>query len=177
MRTIAVALLAFASTNLDDFFLLTLWFVKRTSPKIVALGQMAGFTAIILISVLGYFGTMLLPPSYIHWLGVLPITIGIKQLWSKRKDEHPPADNWWVVAAVTAAHGGDNIAVYTPLFARYALGDVALIIVCFYAALLLSVEVARIVAGKLAPAERFHKLAHLVSPFVIMLIGVGILLS
>jgi len=177
METIAVALLAFASTNVDDFFLLALWFVKRTSQKIVVVGQLAGFTAIVLASVLGYLGATLLPSRHIHWLGLLPITIGIKQLWSKGMNENPPADNWWTVGAVTAAHGGDNIAVYAPLFARYSPRNVALIVACFYAALVLWVELARIVARTLARTEQIHKIAHQLSPFIIMLIGAAILLS
>jgi cadmium resistance protein CadD (predicted permease) len=67
--TIALALAAFVSTNVDDLFLLTLWFLKRTSFNIVLLGQAAGFTALLLVSVLGCSGAMALPQRYIHRLG------------------------------------------------------------------------------------------------------------
>jgi cadmium resistance protein CadD (predicted permease) len=67
--TIALALAAFVSTNVDDLFLLTLWFLKRTSLNIVLLGPATGFTALLLVSVLGYPGTMALPQRYIQRLG------------------------------------------------------------------------------------------------------------
>ena len=55
---IALSLAAFVSTNVDDLFLLMLWFLKRTSLRTVLLGQAAGFTLLVLASMLGYLGTM-----------------------------------------------------------------------------------------------------------------------
>jgi cadmium resistance protein CadD (predicted permease) len=177
MKTITVSLLAFISTNVDDFFLLTLWFLKRATLRVVVLGQFVGFTALLLASVGGYIGTTLLPPQSVHWLGLLPIAIGIKQLWSRHTEENLPADSWRTVATLTALHGGDNIAVYVPLFARYDSRNVALSIACFYAALALLVGIARIATRKLSRNERFHKMANQLSPFVIMFIGGVILVS
>jgi cadmium resistance protein CadD (predicted permease) len=174
---IALALAAFVSTNVDDLFLLTLWFLKRTSFRTVLLGQAAGFTALVLASVLGYLGTMALAQSSVHWLGLLPIAIGIKQLLSAEQDDDRPADNWWTVATLTVANGGDNVAVYVPLFSRYTMRNVGLIICCFYVSLVLSVVLARFAAGKLARNDRIHGIAHRASPFIIMLIGVIILFA
>jgi cadmium resistance protein CadD (predicted permease) len=174
---VALALAAFASTNVDDFFLLTLWFLKRTSFDIVLLGQAAGFTAIVLVSLLGYLGTMVLPQHSTHWLGLLPIAIGIKQLWSTHHDDNQPADSWWTVATLTAANGGDSVAVFVPLFSRYDVKHVGLIIACFYVSLWLLVVIARFAAARLATDERIHRIAYRASPFVIMLIGVVILFS
>src|SRR5215813_11846552 len=177
MRTITVAVLAFISTNVDDLFLLTIWFLKRTRLGVVALGQVFGFSALLLISLLGYFGTTLIPQQHVHWLGVLPIAIGIKQLKSRHEEDNSPAESWWSVATVTTAHGGDNIAVYVPLFARHDLKSVALIVVCFYITLGFFVGVARIATKKLAHNVLVHRMAHRISPFVIIFIGVLILFS
>jgi len=177
MRTITVAVLAFISTNVDDLFLLTIWFLKRTRLGVVALGQVVGFSALLLISLLGYFGTTLLPQQHVHWLGVVPIAIGIKQLRSKHEEDNSPADSWWTVATITAAHGGDNLAVYVPLFARYDLRSVSLIVASFYITLGFFVGVARIGTKRLAHNALVHRMAHRISPFVIILIGVLILFS
>jgi cadmium resistance protein CadD (predicted permease) len=174
---IALALAAFVSTNIDDFFLLTLWFLKRTSFSIVLLGQAAGFTALLLVSLLGYLGTMVLPQHFTHWLGLLPIAIGIKQLWSTHHDDDRPADSWWTVATLTVANGGDNLAVFVPLFSRYDIKGVGLMILCLYLSLWVSVVLARFAAARLATNERIHRIAYRASPFVIMLIGVVILFS
>jgi len=177
MRTIAVAILAFVSTNIDDFFLLALWFLKRSRLGIVVLGQFVGFSALLLVSLLGYFGTTLLPQRRVHWLGVLPIAIGIKQLKSGHEEDNSPAESWWSVATVTTAHGGDNIAVYVPLFARHDLRSVAFIVVCLYITLGFLVGVARIATKSLAHNLVVHRMAHRISPFVIIFIGVLILFS
>lgn len=174
---IALALAAFVSTNVDDLFLLMLWFLKRTSFRTVLLGQAAGFTALVVVSVLGYLGTMALAPSSVHWLGLLPIAIGIKQLLSTEQEDGRPADTWWTVATLTVANGGDSVAVYIPLFSRYNLRNVGLIIFCFYVSLCIWVALARFAAEKLARSERIHRIAHRASPFVIILIGVVILFS
>jgi cadmium resistance protein CadD (predicted permease) len=174
---IALALAAFISTNVDDLFLLMLWFLKRTSLRIVLLGQAAGFTALVLASVLGYLGTMALAQSAVRWLGLLPIAIGIKQLLSADQDDDRPADSWWTVATLTVANGGDSVAVYIPLFSRYTMRNVGLIIFCFYVSVFLWVVLARLAAAKLARNERVHSIAHRASPFVIILIGVVILCS
>ena len=174
---IALALAAFISTNVDDLFLLMLWFLKRTSLRIVLLGQAAGFTALVLASVLGYLGTMALAQSAVRWLGLLPIAIGIKQLLSADHDDDRPADSWWTVATLTVANGGDSVAVYIPLFSRYTMRNVGLIIFCFYVSVFLWVVLARLAAAKLARNERVHSIAHRASPFVIILIGVVILCS
>jgi cadmium resistance protein CadD (predicted permease) len=174
---IALALAAFVSTNVDDLSLLTLWFLKRTSLRTVLLGQAAGFTVLVLASMLGYLGTMALARSSVHWLGLLPIAIGIKQLLSTEQDDDQPADSWWTVATLTVANGGDNVAVYVPLFSRYNMRNVELIIFCFYVSLCLWVVSARFAARKLARNDRMHRIAHRASPFVIMLIGGVILFS
>jgi cadmium resistance protein CadD (predicted permease) len=174
---IALALAAFVSTNVDDLFLLMLWFLKRTSFRTVLLGQAAGFTALVLVSVLGYLGTMALAQSSVHWLGLLPIAIGIKQLLSTDQEDDRPADTWWTVATLTVANGGDSVAVYIPLFSRYNMRNVGLIIFCFYVSLCLWVAFARFAAEKLARNERIHRIAHRATPFAIILIGVVILFS
>jgi len=66
-------------------------------------------------------------------LGIAPIVIGVKKLVTfKRKNESGPKSEeaaqdkeksnnlaFAGVAAVTFSNGGDNIGVYTPLFAKY----------------------------------------------------------
>ena len=177
MKTVLIALVAFASTNIDDFFLLSLWFLRRTRTPVVVLGQLIGFTALLAASVLGYFGTTLLPQHSVHWMGLLPIAIGIKQLYSKETHENATADSWISVATLTVANGGDNIAVYVPLLARYDLKNVLLIVLCFYAGLFVLVLLARLATQPLAQSDVMHRIAHRLAPFVIIAIGVAILLN
>lgn len=71
------------------------------------------------------------PVYLIGMLGFVPITIGIIKLLHLRKkntksDEFKMPNSKWhnhlqifTVASVTFSNGGDNIGIYTPLFAKY----------------------------------------------------------
>ena len=176
--TFWIATTAFIATNVDDLFLLSLWFVKRTRFSTVLLGQLAGFSGILLLSLVGYWGVRLLPQSYVHWLGFAPIAIGIKQLISTSdKVSRVQAESVWNVAAVTFANGSDNLAVYIPLFGRYSPSRVALIVIIFYLLLFLYVIGTNVATSRIKQSDKAHSLAHRIAPIVIIGIGLVILLS
>jgi cadmium resistance protein CadD (predicted permease) len=88
-----IAATAFLVTNVDDLFLLTLWFVRRSRFGTVLLGQFVGFSAILFFCLIGYWGLRFLSQSGMHWLGLAPIAIGVKQLLSVlREQRRPDAD-------------------------------------------------------------------------------------
>lgn len=194
---------AFAATNLDDLFLLMLYFSRaNNNPQregSIILGQYLGFSVLVFISVLGYLGSLLIPRHYVGLLGILPILLGIRELLSLRradeKDEQQivksPARPGifrsrllkWVnpqaasIAAVTVANGSDNLAVYTPLFAAGGITPMLIIIVV----LLLMVRVWCFIADWLAEnpvtAGPLRRYGRLLMPFVLMGIGLAILIE
>jgi cadmium resistance protein CadD (predicted permease) len=176
--TVWIAATAFIATNVDDLFLLTLWFAKRSRFSVVLLGQLVGFTAILFLCLVGYWGLQVLPAGVLHWLGLAPIAIGIKQLFSSTdKNCQAPAESTWSVASITFANGSDNLAVYTPLLSRSSPWRVGLIAMTFYLLLFLSVIAAHFAASRLKPSDEVHKSVHRIAPVVIIGIGVLILLS
>jgi cadmium resistance transport/sequestration family protein len=126
---------AFIATNLDDVVVLMVFFaqIDRTlHPWQIVVGQYLGFGVLLLLSLPGYFGGMLLSRPWIGLMGLVPLGIGIKLLLSKDEDADsvqtvsnlllqklaiilPP--QILKVAVVTVANGGDNIGIYVPLFA------------------------------------------------------------
>ena len=106
---------------------------------------------LIAISALGSLIALVVPPYIIGILGIVPIAIGTKRLVQiiKREDQishpiHAPKESnsrrnkqylpFLAVAAVTFSNGGDNIGVYTPMFAQYnSAGQVTTLIVVFMA--------------------------------------------
>jgi hypothetical protein len=88
--TFWIAATAFLATNVDNLFLLTLWFVKRSGFATILRRQLDGFSAILLVSLVGYLGLRLLPGSAVHWLGD---GCGADQRLQMRKPPHcqPPA--------------------------------------------------------------------------------------
>lgn len=173
-----IATTAFIATNVDDLFLLTLWFVKRSRFTTVLLGQFLGFSSILFLSLLGYWGLQLLPQSALHWLGLAPIAIGIKQLLSPAgADSRARPESAWSVAAITFANSSDNLAVYTPLFGKFSASQIGWIAISFYSLLFLYVIAAYFAASHLKRSDRVHSWAHRIAPFLIIGIGLAILFS
>lgn len=149
LNVVIVGITSFAATNIDDIAILMLFFAQNATfrPKHIVVGQYLGFTALILISLPGFFGGLILPRNWIGLLGLIPIAIGLSNLlnWGDASEEVeaeteldedaiasflPPQA--YAVAAVTFANGGDNIGVYVPLFANSNLGSLAIIVGIFF---------------------------------------------
>ena len=74
METILTSIIAFASTNIDDLFILTLFFGdKRYKPLDIYLGQYLGIIVLIAISVSGSLIGNFIDSKYIGLLGLFPI--------------------------------------------------------------------------------------------------------
>lgn len=149
--TIVTATIAFITTNIDDILLLMLFFAQVNlsfRKRHIVAGHYLGFSAIVGISLLGFAGALILPHNLIGLLGLIPIALGVYQLFRKHDDDDETLDVAHIqsksgflgsllsahtlsVAAVTLANGADNISVYVPLFANHTLSDVAIIILIF----------------------------------------------
>jgi cadmium resistance transport/sequestration family protein len=144
VRSIGTGIPAFVATNIDDLVLLTLFFSQvnqRLRPRHIVSGSYLGLIALVGISALMSLGRWAIAPAWIGLLGLVPIGLGIRQLfWPEVEDDSaeeladsgitdaqsPRYLSWlkrliapqcYQVAAVTIANGGDNIGIYTPLFA------------------------------------------------------------
>lgn len=204
--TVISGVAAFAATNLDDLFLLMLYFSRANNvpqrERSIIFGQYLGFSVLVLISVLGYLGSLLIPRHYVGLLGILPILLGLRELLSLRQadeqdEQQVEADApepalphifrfkllKWLnpqvssITAVTVANGSDNLAVYTPLFAAGEGTQMVIII----AVLLLMVRVWCLIADWLAEnpvtAGPLRRYGRLLMPFVLMGIGLTILVE
>lgn len=86
LQTIISAVASFASTNIDDIFILTLFFgmagheIKNTQ---IVVGQYVGIAILCLISILASIGLNILPTAAVSTLGLLPIAIGLGMLWKR----------------------------------------------------------------------------------------------
>ena len=85
---IAIGVAAFAATNIDDIFVLMMFFSSSsmTFPvKQIVSGQYIGIGLLVAISALGSFISLAVPTYIIALLGIVPIVIGIKKLVVFRK--------------------------------------------------------------------------------------------
>jgi cadmium resistance protein CadD (predicted permease) len=118
---------AFVATNIDDTFVLILLF---STPSLLArnviIGQFVGIVLLVLISSLAALLALAIPPFAIGLMGLIPIIIGIKRLLKFRmtpETNHTMKKEYLSflsVAAITISNGGDDIGVFTPLFAKYS---------------------------------------------------------
>ena len=183
----ATALLAFAATNIDDIFLLTLFFAgvnARFNRRHIVAGQYLGFAALVALSLVGYFARFLAPEEWIGLLGFLPIIIGLKKLWElkggKTEEAHikkPAAHAVFTVAAVTFANGGDNIGIYTPLFASSSLLELVITLSVFFVLVAVWCALGYFLGRHPAVYSVLDKYGHIIVPFVLMALGFYIMLE
>ena len=119
LAVLPASIATFAATNIDDVFLLTFFFAHRISTRRIVAGQYIGFGAIVGVSLIGVWAALAIPHRWIHFLGVLPVAIGIKHLLQDRTELEAPRssnNNVLSIAVITLSNGGDNIGVYVPFF-------------------------------------------------------------
>ena len=131
LETVAVGIMLFASTNIDDIFLTMAFFADpRLDRRAVVAGKFLGIGAIVAVSAAAAACAMAVPPEWVALLGLAPLGLGLHRLWSawrapsgetEADDGVPAAAGSLVaqacsVAGVTAANGGDNLGVYVPVF-------------------------------------------------------------
>ena len=120
LEVLSASLATFATTNLDDAFLLTLLYGQRIPARRIVAGQYIGFAAIVLLSLAGALAALAIPHRWIRFLGLVPLAIGVRLLLHARrtKSERLGLDNLSVasIALLTLSNGADNISVYVPFF-------------------------------------------------------------
>jgi cadmium resistance protein CadD (predicted permease) len=140
---IFIAITTFALTNLDDLVLLTIYFAHSEIYKTrdVVTGQYAGIFFLVVISLSGIILGEIIDKEWIRFLGIIPLYLGLKGIYSLIKNKNnkenvslPNTNSTTMikVALVTIANGGDNIGVYTPLFAVTPVYYVYLYLILFF---------------------------------------------
>ncbi|MEH2230039.1 MAG: cadmium resistance transporter [Nostoc sp.] len=192
-------IIAFIATNIDDIIILLIFFSQIDANfrrRHILLGQYLGFSAIIIASLPGFFGGLVIQREWIGLLGLLPIGIGIHHLVYKEEDtitvqtvssdfNQPTSTNpilsfilsilhpqTYKVAAVTIANGGDNISIYIPLFAGHDLASLGVILSIFFIMVGVWCAIAYFLSRQPTIANILGRYGNAVVPFV--LIGLGL---
>lgn len=193
LGVLGTAVVVFASTNVDDVFLLAAFFADpRRSARSVVLGQFLGIAALVAASAAAAWASLAVPAGYPALLGVVPLALGLRALWAVRRvggtadaeDARRPAAEAGTarrprspalaVAAVTVANGGDNLGVYIPLFAREPR------LIPVYAAAFTVMTAVWCVAGHRLVRFRvvgaqLRRFGHVMLPVVLIALGLWIL--
>jgi cadmium resistance protein CadD (predicted permease) len=187
LALMCLALVLFASTNVDDVFVLVGFFSDPTlHVRDIVIGQYAGIASLFGISLAVSMLSLVIPVDYIGLLGIAPIVIGGKKLLelyrgSNRTVESPEAHSDSrvnmrpaTVAFVTIANGSDNIGVYTPSFAIRSGYEIAIIALVFAVMTALWCFIAHLIVNHPKLGAPIRRYGQRVAPIV--LIGLGFLI-
>lgn len=208
MNSFAGAIIAgvtsFVATNIDDIVILTIFFMQVNATfrrRHIVFGQYLGFIALIIASLPGFFGGLIVPKAWIGILGLVPIAIGISQLVNREKEENEvqvvsgefnslKANNFMMsalasflspqtykVAAVTFANGGDNIGIYVPLFANSNLSSLLVILSVFFVMIGVWCYIAYLLTRHSTTAHVLTHYGQVIAPFILISIGIYILIE
>lgn len=193
VKAVTTGITAFSATNIDDLVILMLFFSQVNTTfrrRHIVIGQYLGFTALVIASLPGFFGGLLLPQYWIGRLGLVPITIGLSLLLNPEKnfveEEIEQSDSFfssflspqiYSVAAVTFANGGDNVSIYLPLFASSNVESFLVILSVFFLLLGGWCYVTYKLSRQRAIADVITRYGNTLVPFVLIGLGVFIVLE
>ena len=187
MEILVASVIAFISTNIDDLFILTLFFGnKKIKGSEIVAGQFLGIISLIAISLIGSLAGLFINQVYIGLLGFIPIYLGAKGVLQLFKNESEnkhdnsqlkveKKNHVFTVAGVTFANGGDNIGIYIPLFATLTWASKTTMISVFLVMTFLWCLVAMYLAKHPYVSKMLDKYGHRITPFVLVLLGLYIL--
>ena len=188
LAILGTAIVVFVSTNIDDLFVLLVFF-SDTGVRLrnIVIGQFAGIAALLAISWAASRLSVVIPSTYIGLLGIAPIAIGFHKLLEFRhkseageelKTHREAGVNGQLIfiALTTVANGGDNIGVYTPLFAVLTAKELAETALVFAIMTALWCYFAHFMVNRPRLGAPIRKWGRLLAPLVLIGLGALILL-
>jgi cadmium resistance protein CadD (predicted permease) len=183
---VGAAVLVFASTNLDDLFVLIALFAEaRLRASHIVLGQCAGFAVLLGLSLAASRASAWIPGPWFGLLGLVPIVVGLRRLIAMGIPEKPDArqELRWMgrhvpvlaVGAITVANGGDNLCVYTPLFAASPVPEIIVTSAVFGAMTAAWLGMAHFLVNHRLLSARIRPLARVVAPVALVCVGLVVL--
>ncbi|GAA6619391.1 cadmium resistance transporter [Scytonema sp. NUACC26] len=197
VTAIPTGIAAFAATNLDDLVILTLLFSQVNATfrhRHIVIGQYLGFCTLVIASLVGFFGGLVLPSQWIGLLGLVPISIGLSRLLNPENDSTSQTESetelsvsstfagflspqTYSVAAITIANGSDNVSIYMPLFAHSSFVELLVIIAVFLLLVGVWCTLTYKLTCKPAIANLLNRYGNSLVPFVLIGLGVFIILD
>lgn len=187
-----IGIATFIASNIDDTFILILLFSSlRFQTRHIFIGQFLGIAVLIMISALGSLIALVLPPYLIALMGFIPIAIGIKRLVELQERDQITRENkilkdnkrqgfisLLTVSGITISNGGDDIGVFTPLFAKYnTVGEVTTLVTIFMAMTLVWCIFTFYFVNHPLIVTRVQRFGNIITPFVLIGLGLYILVD
>jgi cadmium resistance protein CadD (predicted permease) len=136
---------------------------------------------ILLVSFLAALGLRMVPVEWVGLLGLIPLLLGIRGLVTlirtrREEDPDPPvmATGLLSVVAVTVANGGDNLALYTPVFRIIGVANAALTLAVFAVCTALWCLAGQLAVSHQRIVEILQRSSRWLVPVVFLVLGVYI---
>jgi cadmium resistance protein CadD (predicted permease) len=187
---------AFVATNIDDLFILMVFFAKRSFPTYqIVLGQYVGMGLLLGVSLVGSLIALVIPYNLLGLVGLIPIAIGIKELVELRnaKNDHNERDvkivsrlsnsRWrtylpFLVVATITFSGGEEIGIYTSIFVTdSSLPEITTIVAVVMALTGVWCWIAAYLVNRSFLAMQLRRITDRVLPFVLIGLGTFILIE
>jgi cadmium resistance protein CadD (predicted permease) len=188
---VGIGATAFMATNIDDLLILIAFFANSRYPlPQIVFGQYAGMGSLLALGFVGSLIALIVPNNLIGLIGIFPIVIGIKELLEllKNGDNEESSKQqsrsrviaylpFLTVAAVTFS-GGEEIGVYTSVFAIYhEVSEIITILLVVMVLTGLWCAVAYYLVNRPLIASRVKRIGTVALPFVLIGLGLYILVE
>ena len=184
--TFSIAATAYAATNLDNLVLLVSWLLAaQLSARQIFTGYAIGMTLVLVVSmVIGLAGN-LIPLNLLGYLGVIPITLGLKMLVELLRRRDRTTDTTSGIALQGTAIGAialtmlsnsvDSILVFAPLLADSQQHIDIWIAVAFLLMVFLWFKLAMYATTHARQIDALRTVGEWVAPIVMVVVGLYIL--
>lgn len=184
------SVVSFLSTNIDDMFVLMFLYLQANTRKDrlkILIGRYFGVASILVISFTGAWVLNFVLGEYLGLLGILPIMLGIKE-WIQflRRTPHSVyrdrllrterTENTFLSAfLLTISNSADNIGVYVPLVAGFALIDAFVFIAVFVIMTAMLCAISEKLISLPLVKEKLQRYKDILIPVIYIVLGVYIM--
>lgn len=183
ITVILSGIVSFVSTNIDDLFILLFLFSQTANYKErlkVVGGQYLGISFLLIVSILGAYGSNIFLIDYLWLLGFLPIILGVRIFVEKQDSNENDLsyhNSLISIIALTVSNGGDNVGVYIPLFTQYNYVELVVMILIYLIMIGILCLVSYLIIKNKYVNIGIKKYQALIVPIVLILIGVMIIIK
>ena len=180
VSAVILATVAYASTNLDNLFLLGAMAAGSGRHRTVIAGF--AFASVLILGVSMSFSLLshLIAPRMLGWLGIVPIAMGLRQLFFRGRSRNQVGSGQVSAQAVTlllVANSADTLAVFGSLFAESETLVVIVLALGFAVTAIIWGGLVKVVSGGSARLSSLTAIAARAVPFVMIALGTYVLLD
>jgi len=176
---------SFVATNIDNLAMLVTWLLSgRGAPRQILAGYVLGMSSLLVVACAFGLGAAIVPERYVGYLGIIPITLGLKGIYERvwagdtAGTEARPTARGAVVASIAMAqiaNGVDTVLVLGPILADSEFGIDLAMIGGFVFMVFVWFGLARFLESHASRITAIERYGHWISPIVLIVIGFYIL--